>query len=485
MRRELYPHQTRAIEMLRHSLGTGHKRPLLQAPTGFGKTLVAAAIIDSAVRKGRRVIVTVPALPLVEQTLEAFWNEGIHDIGVMQARHHLTDGSRAVQVASIQTLERRAIPPADLVIVDEAHRTFEFLKSWMGDPDWQGVPFVGLSATPWAKGLGRDFDDLVIVTTTAELIASGYLSRFRVYAPSHPDLSGVRTVGGDYETGQLADAMNKPNLVADVVETWLRRGEGRPTLCFAVDRAHANSLQKRFEAAGVPAGYVDAYTEDADRRQIARDFASGAIKVVCNVGVLTTGVDWDVRCIILARPTKSEMLFVQIVGRGLRIAPGKDDCLILDHSDTHSRLGFVTDIAHDRLDDGTPRPPAQPRDKEALPKECPKCSYLRPPKVHVCPSCGFKPERQSRVAVDDGELVEFRPKASKPKATMAEKQRWLSGLIWLARSKGYQEGWAANKYRERFGAWPKGLGKAGAPPGDDIVSWVKSRQIAFAKRRAA
>jgi superfamily II DNA or RNA helicase len=279
MRRELYPHQARAIEMLRHSLGTGHKRPLLQAPTGFGKTLVAAAIIDSAVRKGRRVIVTVPALPLVEQTLEAFWNEGIHDIGVMQASHHLTDASRAVQVASIQTLERRAIPPADIVIVDEAHRTFNFLKSWMGNPDWQGVPFVGLSATPWAKGLGRDFDDLVIVTTTAELIASGYLSPFRVFAPSHPDLSGVRTVAtGDYHEGQLSAAMNKPNLVADVVETWLQRGEGRPTLCFAVDRAHASSLQKRFEAVGVPAGYVDAYTDDATRRQIARDFASGAIE---------------------------------------------------------------------------------------------------------------------------------------------------------------------------------------------------------------
>jgi DNA repair protein RadD len=122
--------------------------------------------------------------------------------------------------------------------------------------------------------------------------------------------------------------MDKDALVADVVDTWLQRAEGRPTFCFAVNRVHANHLQQKFLAAGVQAGYVDAYTDKDERREVARQFHAGEIKVVCNVGVLTTGIDWDVRCIILARPTKSEMLFVQMIGRGLRTADGKNDCLI-------------------------------------------------------------------------------------------------------------------------------------------------------------
>jgi superfamily II DNA or RNA helicase len=146
--------------------------------------------------------------------------------------------------------------------------------------------------------------------------------------------------------------MDRPELVADVVETWIKRGENRSTLCFAVDRAHAKNLQQQFESAGIRCGYIDAYTDSEERERIADLFHDGTYRVVCNVGCLTTGVDWDVRCIILARPTKSEMLFTQIIGRGLRTADGKDDCLILDHSETHLRLGFVTDIHHESLDEG-------------------------------------------------------------------------------------------------------------------------------------
>src|SRR5262249_55731799 len=146
--------------------------------------------------------------------------------------------------------------------------------------------------------------------------------------PSTPDLTDVRIVAGDFHEGDLAQVMDSSHLVADVVGTWLTRAKGRPTLCFAVDRAHAKHLQRQFIEAGVPPGYIDAYTEAAERNQIARQFHDGSIKVVCNVGCLTTGIDWDVRAIILARPTKSEMLFVQMVGRGLRTAEGKDTCLI-------------------------------------------------------------------------------------------------------------------------------------------------------------
>ena len=250
MNRELRPHQTKAIKMLRQSLGSGKRRPVLQAPTGFGKKLLGAAIIEGALAKNKRVIFTVPALSLVDQTVNAFWDDGIRDVGVIQAWNPMTDWSRPVQVASVRTLQRRPIPEADIVIIDECHHWFDFYEAWMSDPLWQDRPFIGLSATPWTRGLGKYFDDLIIAATTQDLISEGYLSPFRVFAPSHPDLTDVRTVRGDYHKGDLSGVMSDAPLVADVVDTWRRRAENRSTFCFAVDRAHAKHLQAKFTEAG-------------------------------------------------------------------------------------------------------------------------------------------------------------------------------------------------------------------------------------------
>lgn len=482
--RPLHPHQTRALDLLRHSLGQGRRRPMLQAPTGFGKTLLSAAVVNGALRKDKRVVFCVPALSLVDQTVEAFANEGITDVGVIQGDHELTSSFRPVQIASVQTLMRRHLPEADVVVIDEAHRWFDFYGRWMATPEWQRVPFIGLSATPWTKGLGKHFDDLIIAASTSDLIEAGYLARFRVFAPAHPDLTGVRTVAGDFHEGELSEAMNQPALVADVVETWRKMGEDRPTFVFAVDRAHAAALHGTFLQAGIPSAYVDANTSTDERDEIRTKFHTGEIKVVCNIGTMTTGVDWDVRCVVLARPTKSEMLFVQIIGRGLRRADGKDDCLILDHSDTHLRLGFVTDITHQKLDDGTKRVTASDRKaKEALPKECGSCTFLKPPKVRTCPVCGFEPTRQSEIVCEDGDLLELT--AGKVKADRAEKQRWYSMLAYIADQRGYSSGWTSNKYRERFGVWPNGMNSTVREATADVWRWVKSRQIAFAKRSAA
>jgi DNA repair protein RadD len=155
MNRELRPHQAKAIELLRQSLGEGKRRPILQAPTGFGKTLVATAVAEGALAKQKRVIFTVPALSLVDQTVKAFWDDGIRDIGVIQGTNAMTDWSRPVQIASVQTLQRRPIPEADVVVIDECHRWFDFYGQWMFDPAWQSQPFIGLSATPWTRGLGQ------------------------------------------------------------------------------------------------------------------------------------------------------------------------------------------------------------------------------------------------------------------------------------------------------------------------------------------
>lgn len=458
---------------------------MLQMPTGAGKTLLAAGIISNALRKGKRATFIVPAISLVDQTVEAFWAEGIRDVGVMQALHPLTDRSKPVQIASADTLIRRLRPETDLVLVDEAHRMKKAVTDWMEEaPE---LPFIGLSATPWTKGLGRLYDNLIIPTTTAELIAKGYLSPFRVFAPSKPDLKGVRTIAGDYREDDLAKAMAP--LTGDVVQTWLTHGEGRPTLCFAVDRAHAKFLQLAFEAAGVPSAYMDAHTELKDRKAIHDDFAAGKVKVVCNVGVLTTGVDWDVRCIILARPTKSEMLYVQIIGRGLRTADGKQNCKILDHSDTTLRLGFVTDIHHERLDDGKIDEAATRDAKEPLPKDCPVCHYVRPAGVAICPSCGFKPEQRPEGAkTEDGELTELDAARAKSKADWAEKIAFMAQLKAHAIASTKSDGWVAQKYKAKFGMWPNDprvkyvQPAAGVSP--EIKSWITAQNIKYAKSQA-
>lgn len=474
-------HQQRSLDLLRQSLAGGNTRPCLQAPTGAGKTYIAAMIISGALSKGNRVVFTVPVLSLINQTVEAFEAEGVRHIGVIQADHPRTDFTAPVQVASVQTLARRERPQCEVVVVDECHIGSKVIAEWMAE--CPNVKFIGLSATPWRKGMAKEYDDLIIGATVRELIGAGYLSDFRVFAPAHPDLTGVKTTAGDFNQGQLGEVMGEGQMVADVVSTWLEKGEARPTLCFAVDRAHAKKLQADFERAGVPTGYVDAYTDEIERALVQRRFERGEIKVVCNVGCLTTGIDWDVRCIILARPTKSEMLYVQMIGRGLRTADGKDDCLILDHADNTLRLGFVTDIHHTRLKDGKREERNAREQSEPLPKECTACGYVKPAKVAKCPSCGFKPERQSDVEFGDGELVEV--KGGKRKFTKAEKQKWWSGLLWIARDRSYAPGWAAHKYREKFKVWPRGLDDIPARPALEVTNWVKSRQIAWAKKQRA
>jgi len=487
--KELRPYQTKAIADLRASLASGHKRPVLQLSTGGGKTIIASEIIKMAREKGRRVIFTCPAIELIDQTARAFYNHGITDLGVMQAQHPMTDPSKPVQIASIQTLARRDIPPASLVLVDECHRMFSFVTDWMGMDDWARVPFIGLSATPWAKGMGRLWDHLIICATTDQMIADGWLSPFRVFAPSHPDLTGVKTLAGDYHEGQLSEAMQKGAITADIVTTWLERAEGRSTICFAVDRAHARSIAEAFEKAGVRCGYMDANTPRDERDEIRKEFERGNLQVVSNVGVLTTGVDWDVRCIILARPTKSEMLYVQMIGRGLRTANGKADCLILDHSDTTLRLGFVTDIHHHKLNDGTIAKAVDGSEDEPetpKPKECPSCGVLKAPKVRKCPACGFEPQAQSQVEVIQGELVELGAHRKAMEASMAEKTKFFAELQGYSSEKNYKPGWAANQYKQRYGVWPNHPSIRYAmpiEPSGGTLSWIRSRQIAYAKAK--
>ena len=485
MQSELRDYQIKALNDLRAEMRTGVKRICMQLPTGAGKTVMAAQIVNMARAKGSRVIFCVPAISLVDQTVKRFEENGIWDVGVIQATHELTDVRQPVQVASIQTLMRREIPPADLVIIDEAHVMFAFYHKWFNNPAWQNIPFIGLSATPWQKGMGKLYQSLIIGTTTQELIDAGHLSNFRCFAADHPDLGGVKTVAGDYETKSLSKAMDKPTLIGDIVSTWLEKANGLPTLCFGVDRVHAKNIQKQFEAAGVKTAYQDAYTDFAERRQIATDFNNGNIQIVCNVGTLTTGVDWDVRCIILARPTKSEILYTQIIGRGLRTAEGKKECLILDHSDTTLRLGFVTDLHHDTLDFGEKKGKRATIKAERLPKECSKCKFIKPMRVFECPNCGHKPDPKDNIYSAVGELNEIIRDGKRKSSswTQSEKAQFFAELLGYCQQKGYKQGWAYHAYRRKFGVGLAGRGSP-LPPSPATLSWIRHMNIAKAMMKA-
>ena len=452
------------------------------------RRLTAAHIIQRALDKGNRVIFTVPALSLIDQTVTAFEAEGIHCVGVMQAHHWRTDRSQPVQVCSVQTLAGREKPDAAVVLIDEAHLAFKSVHEWMADPAWARAPFIGLTATPWTRGLGRHYDDLIVAARTGELIEQGFLSPFVVFAPSAPDLSGVHTVAGDFHEGELANRCNTDILVGDVIETWVKRGENRSTLCYGVDRAHALHLKQRFHEAGIAAEYIDYETDRAERECIFDRFRDGETRIICNVATLAVGIDLDVRCLIDARPTKSEMRFVQTIGRGLRTAEGKDRLIILDHAGNHLRLGLVTDIHHERLDDGEPRKGAAESAERAepLPKLCDECKAVLPRQAKVCPECGFVREAKPHVIHLDGELVRLGSGLrSNVAPTSDAKLVFFGELKWIAQERAYASGWAMHKFKEKFGHRPDPSVKAldARQPSLKTKQWVKSRQIAFAKGR--
>lgn len=479
-RKTLRPYQQDAIDKVKLSFGKGNRKTVLQLPTGGGKTLVSANIIERALSRGNEVLFTVPYLPLVDQTISSFQAEGIDSIGAMQGNHPMSNPLAKVQVATVQTLRNRQFPPASLVIIDECHRRDKAIEKIMAERD--DVYWLGLSATPWAQGMGKVWDDLQIGTTIGDLIEQGYLCKFRAFSISKPDLSGVKVRRGDYVEADISEIMGDKKIVGDVVENWLRNGENRPTFVFCVDRRHAAKVHERFTEAGISSAYVDGNTDHVERHAIERRFRDGDVRVVCSVRTLTTGVDWPVSCVIDAAPTQSEMLHIQKWGRGLRVNPPYSNCLFFDHAGNSLRLGLPTQIHHETLDMGEKRDAKRKNDAEEKTKDCPHCSTVIPKSVMVCMTCGheFKRPPSRDVESVDGELVEIGEKQKKPDKD--DKQKFYSMALKYAELKGYKKGWAANKYREKFSVWPRGLDEVTEYPDAAFMNFIKARQIAYAKK---
>lgn len=484
--RELRPHQKEARSKLYHlmkSVSGMAIRAVIAAPCGFGKSILAAEIIKDARSKGKRVALLVPAISLVDQTVAEFRAQGLTGIAVMQCSHPLTDRTKPIQICSIDTLIRREDRDFDVVIWDECHIRRDAVYEWMAEAD--GVHFIGLSATPWSAGMGDHWRDLIHTRTSREMIDAGYLCEYAVYAPSHPDMTGVKTRAGDYREEDLERVMGDSKLIADVVENWCRLGNNEPTLCFAVNRAHARALQEAFRRCGITFGYCDANTDLVERRHLFDMMARGEIKGICNVGTLTTGVDADVRTLILARPTKSKILFVQMMGRALRNAPGKKLATIIDHTDTTLRLGFPCSITQDGFTDGQKGKASTREAPERLPKECKECHYLKPVGIGECPKCGHKPENIRDIEAGSGSLSEISRGEKKRAYSKEEKQAWYSQLLHYAIDRGKSESWVKAHYRGKFDVWPSGLHRGIEPPSQEVLNYIRSRQIAWAKRKQA
>ena len=487
----LRPYQTAAIQALRIALAGGNKRLMCYSPTGSGKTEIGMAMIRGAMEKGKRVVFLCNRIGLVSQASKRFALAGIQH-GVIQG-----DNTRnthcPVIVASIQTVARRGMPDCDLVVIDEAHAV-------AGSKDFRSViidrnlvPVIGLSATPFSKGLGKHYDQLrgalfqamVVASTIPELIDAGFLVDCDIYAPSEPDMTGIKTTRNafgelDFSDADVGRAVDKPTLIGDIVAHWLKLANGTPTVCFAANIAHSQHIVESFRAAGVAAEHIDCYTDEDERTAILARVSSGETMIISNVGILTEGWDFPAcKTMILARPTRSLIRYIQMAGRVLRPHESKDRALILDHSGTVSRLGFPTDDFPLELDDGKPKSATGADQQKPEPKPCSACAYVKPPRTPVCPKCGHVARVKSEIVAEDGELELV---SKKRKAKVEDKQRIWSELMAVKLAKGHSDGWAAHKYRAYFGVWPRGLQDVCAEPSPEIYSFITSQNIRFAKR---
>jgi superfamily II DNA or RNA helicase len=386
------------------------------------------------------------------------------------------------------------LPGADLLIIDECHHApaQTYQKIIASYPD---AILLGLTATPCrgdGRGLGGIFETLIECPQVAALIEQKHLVKTRIYAPIDPDLRGVGTRTGDYIESQLADRMDRPKLIGDIVTHWHKYGERRKTVAFAVNVAHSIHLRDEFARTGVRAEHIDGGTSRDERDSTLARLASGEIEIVSNCMVLTEGWDCpEVGCAILARPTRQMGLYRQMVGRVLRPAPGKSDAIILDHSGAVFRHGLPSDHVEWKLDpDHQAAAPAhQARLRRDVPGliECTQCSALRMG-GQPCPICGFLPQRPARpVAIARGELgLVTSGRASAVMYDAGERARWHGMLAAIADQRGYKRGWAAVNYKEKFGNWPP-YGAVVEPiqPSPEVVSWVRSRLISYAKSRGA
>jgi DNA repair protein RadD len=447
---QLRDYQERAIEAVRDSFRTGHRRTLLVSPTGSGKTLMFSYISAGMARNDKRIVIIAHRRELLKQISGALKGVGVKHSILAAGTMGLPRSN--VVVASVFTLARRLakFPAPDLIIGDEAHH-------FTPDSTWGKVVkafpnarVLGVTATPErldGKGLGLLFDDMVMGPTVAELTEQGYLSPAEVYAPSKPDLSKARTRMGDYVTKDLEETMDRPSITGSAVSHYSKLADGRRAVAFCVSVKHAKDVAEDFRLAGYSASHVDGAMDDKERDSVLDKFGRGEIQVLTSCDLISEGFDLPaIEVAILLRPTKSLSMYLQQVGRAIRPNPGKDKTIVLDHCGNTAMHGFIDEYRDWQLTADKARK-SKGGEAVAVVRTCPACFAMHRPSP-ACPKCGHVYKIKSRkIEQRDGELVQIsRPEDAQRASEVVDLSRRFQVLRGIGKNRGYAhpDKWAFN-----------------------------------------
>jgi superfamily II DNA or RNA helicase len=455
----LRPYQEAAVERVRDAYRSGARAPLLVLPTGAGKTVTFSYVVHGAASRGKRALILVHRRELIRQSSAKLSDAGVAH-GIIAPGH--TPTRDAVQVASVQTLARRLGDPRyqapGLIVIDEAHHAVA--GQWATVcAAYPGARLLGVTATPQRMdglGLGIEaggpFDAMVTGPTVAELIAGGFLVPAKVFAPAEaPDLSGVRTVRGDYEVSALADAMAAPKIVGNAVEHYARHAAGLPAIVFSPSVAHAEATAEAFRGAGWRAVAASGATDPGERDAAIRGLGTGAVQVLCSCDLISEGLDVPaVGAVILLRPTKSLGLYLQQVGRGLRPAEGKAALIVLDHAGNTLAHG-MPDADREWTLAGKKR-----RQRDAVPptRQCTECFAVHAP-APSCPECWHVYEMKAReIEAVEGSLVEMDAARQRALKTGSIYQLLRTAVTRdeveeIRKARGYKPGWTHHVMQHR------------------------------------
>lgn len=455
----LLPDQEDVRAKLRVALRS-HQSVLTFAPTGFGKTVLASALIKLIADAGKTVIFGVHRDALIKQTANTFDQFGMFYTYVAAGYHH--NPYRKIKIASIPTLQNRLGKfPADYLFIDEAHlsasagwaKTVEHYKQ-------AGTKIIGLTGSPErldGKPLGSVWDTMVLGPSTAWLIEQGRLSKYRAFAPAGVDLSGVHTRNGDYVSSEIDEIMSGKAVLAGAVRHWREYAHGLRTIAFAPSIARSEQLAAEFRANGINAVSLDGGTLKSDRVRAFRDFADRKVDVLVNVRLFTEGFDLAaqvgrdvvIECVLDYAPTQSLALHLQKHGRGLR----RDDKphVLLDLVGGFARLGLPDDEREWSLEGRVKAKRAKDEDEEKD-RACPTCFASHQP-APVCPECGHVYEVQARKVEEvEGDLEEIDVTALRKQRVVEQaKAATLDDLVKLATARGYKspQAWAAHVWTAR------------------------------------
>jgi superfamily II DNA or RNA helicase len=485
---ELFDYQSGILDLLRAGFKQGHSAQMLVAPTGAGKTEMAIALLQAAAKMGNKAAMLLDRIVLCDQTSQRLQKYGI-DHGVMQSGHWRYRPYEHIQVCSAQTLEKRgSFPGLKLLIVDEAHQTrkqtVEFIKN---NPH---VRVVGLSATPFTKGLASIYGNVISSVTTQELVNRKRLVPLRVFVAKEIDMDGAKKVAGEWAQDEVTT--RGMQITGDIVAEWVKKthevyGGPRKTVVFCAGVAHGADLAQKFAEAGynfVSLSYKD---DDQFKQDAIAEFAKpgSPIHGLIATDILTKGFDVsDVEIGISARPfSKSLSSHIQQMGRVMRSHPGKEFALWLDHSGNYLRFRDEWDEVFENgvqtLDDGREKTKKEPTQNEKEAAKCPKCSHFWPSNSDTCPSCGHVRMRRNDVDSVPGFMEEL----TGDNLAKELKRKWLAELKFICEQEGYSSGWTSHKFKEKFGSWPNGIQVDPAPATAEVQRWVRSRRIAWAKAK--